>query len=211
MDHGIRLMLAPRSAKVSIQPSWENHMEVLGFSDVILSGIPTLYYDPIVSTTSSTLTLFGNSDFLLEEVDAFLAIEDDPTSPKFYQPYLDPEGDILLLEAFLNDDPSLPPPSLLRTFQRCMMAIFHDMIEKTIDVFMDNFSVFGNSFQSCISHLERMLKRCEYTNLCLNWEKSRFVVKEGIVLGHKISKQVFEVDKAKVDVITKLPHPTTVK
>nr|GEW84424.1 reverse transcriptase [Tanacetum cinerariifolium] len=89
----------------------EYSQEVLGFSDVILSGIPTLYYDPIVFTTSSTLTLFGNSDFLLEEVDAFLAIEDDPTSPKFYQPYLDPEGDILLLKAFLNDDPSLPPPN----------------------------------------------------------------------------------------------------
>nr|GFC05034.1 hypothetical protein [Tanacetum cinerariifolium] len=50
-------------------------------------------------------------DFLLEEVDAFLAIEDDPTSSEFYQPYLDPEGDILLLEAFLNDDPSLPHPN----------------------------------------------------------------------------------------------------
>nr|GFD30019.1 reverse transcriptase domain-containing protein [Tanacetum cinerariifolium] len=68
-------------------------------------------YDPIVSTTSLTLTPFKSSDFLLEEVDAFLAIEDDPTSPEFYQPYLDPEGDILLLEAFLNDDPSLPSPN----------------------------------------------------------------------------------------------------
>nr|GEU29103.1 reverse transcriptase domain-containing protein [Tanacetum cinerariifolium] len=66
-------------------------------------------------------------------------------------------------------------------------------------------------FQSCLSHLERMLKRCEDTNLCLNWEKSHFMVKEGIVLGHKISKQGIEVDKAKVDVITKLPRPTTVK
>nr|GEU90197.1 reverse transcriptase domain-containing protein [Tanacetum cinerariifolium] len=96
-------------------------------------------------------------------------------------------------------------------FQRCMMAIFHDMIEKTMKVFMDDFSVFGNSFQSCLSHLERMLKRCEDTNLCLNWEKSHFMVKKGIVLGHKISKQWMDVDKAKVDVITKLPHPTTVK
>nr|GEV82011.1 hypothetical protein [Tanacetum cinerariifolium] len=58
---------------------------------------------------------------------------------------------------------------------------------------------------------QRMLKRCEDTNLCLNWEKNHFMVKEGIVLGHKISKQGIEVDKAKVDVITKLPHPTTVK
>nr|GEW57223.1 reverse transcriptase domain-containing protein [Tanacetum cinerariifolium] len=400
----------------------EYSQEVLGFSDTIVSGNPTPFYDLIVSTTSSTPTPFGNSDFLLEEVDAFLAIEDDPTSLEFYQPYLDPEGDILLLEAFLNDDPSLPSPKqgnylpevrkelkiceakydkssvdepskvelkdlpphlkyaflegddklpviiakdlsveektalitvlkshkraiawrlsnikginpefythkilmeedfkpavqhqrrvnpkihdvikqeviklleagliypisdspwvspvhsvpkkggftvvenedneliptrlvtgwcvcidyrklieatrkdhfhlpfmdqmlerlagnqyycfLDGTFQRCMMAIFHDMIEKTMEVFMDDFSIFGNSFQSCISHLERMLKRCEDTNLRLNWEKSHFMVKEGIVLGHKIFKQWIEVDKAKVDIITKLPHPTTVK
>ncbi|GJT90786.1 reverse transcriptase domain-containing protein [Tanacetum coccineum] len=58
---------------------------------------------------------------------------------------------------------------------------------------------------------EKMLKRCEDTNLALNWEKSHFMVKEGIVLGHKISKKGIEVDKAKIDVIAKLPHPTTVK
>nr|GEU46081.1 reverse transcriptase domain-containing protein [Tanacetum cinerariifolium] len=323
----------------------EYSQEVLGFFDVIASGNLTPYYDPIVSTTSLTLTSFENSDFLLEEVDAFLALEDDPTLPKVDQSYLDPEGDILLLEAFLNDDPSLPPPNqgnympevrkelkicdaksdkslideppevklkdppshlkyafleggdklpviivkdlsveektalitvinsckraiawklsdikgidpefctykiLLEedfepaikhqrrekttftcsygtfayrrmsfglcnapgTVQRCMMAIFHDMIEKTIEVFMDDFLVFRNSYQSYLSHLERMLKRCEDTNLCLNWEKSHFMVKEGIVPGHKISKQGIKVDKAKVDVTTKLPHPTTVK
>nr|GEU86728.1 reverse transcriptase domain-containing protein [Tanacetum cinerariifolium] len=299
----------------------EYSQEVLNFLNIIASGNPTLYYDLVVSTTSSTLTPFENSDFLLEEVDAFLAIEDDPTSPEVYQPYLDPEGDILLLVAFLNNDLSLPPPNqgnylpevrkelkiceaksdkssvdeppkvelkdlpphlefaflegddkllviiekdlcmeektalimVLKshkraiawklsdikdqekttftcpygtfayrcvpfglckspgTFQRCMMAIFHDIIEKTIEVFMDDFSVFGNSFQSCLSHLERMLKRCEDTNLRLNWEKSHFMVKEGIVLGHKISTQGIKVDKEKVDVITKLPHQTTVK
>nr|GEY79089.1 retrovirus-related Pol polyprotein from transposon 17.6 [Tanacetum cinerariifolium] len=212
-------------------------------------------------------------DFLLEEVDAFLALEDDPTSPEVVQSYLDFEGDILLLEAFLDDDPSLPnpnqgnylpqvrkelkickaksdkssideppevklkdlPPHLEYTFlkgddklpviivkdlsveektaliTRCMMAIFHDMIEKTMEVFMNDFSVFRNYFQTCLSHLEKMLKRCEDTNLCLNWEKSHFMVKEGIVLGHKISKEGIEVDKAKGDVIAKLPHPTTVK
>nr|GEZ48366.1 reverse transcriptase domain-containing protein [Tanacetum cinerariifolium] len=89
----------------------EYSQEVLGFSDVIASGNPTPYYDPIVSTTSLTLTPYGNNDFLLEEVDAFLALEDDPTSPKVDQSYVDIEGDILLLEAFLNDDPSLPPPN----------------------------------------------------------------------------------------------------
>ncbi|GJT49191.1 reverse transcriptase domain-containing protein [Tanacetum coccineum] len=97
------------------------------------------------------------------------------------------------------------------TFQRCMMAIFHDMIEETMEVFMDDFSVFGDSFSSCLSHLDKMLKRCEDTNLVLNWEKCHFMVKEGIVLGHKISKSGIEVDKAKVDVIAKLPHPTSVK
>ncbi|GJU28286.1 reverse transcriptase domain-containing protein [Tanacetum coccineum] len=72
------------------------------------------------------------------------------------------------------------------TFQRCMMAIFHDMIEETMEVFMDDFSVFGDSFSSCLSHLDKMLKRCEDTNIVLNWEKYHFMVKEGIVLGHKI-------------------------
>ncbi|GJS83082.1 reverse transcriptase domain-containing protein [Tanacetum coccineum] len=92
-----------------------------------------------------------------------------------------------------------------------LIAIFHDMIEKTMEVFMDDFSVFGDSFSSCLSHLDKMLQRCEDTNLVLNWEKCHFMVKEGIVLGHKISKSGIEVDKAKVDVIAKLPHPTTVK
>ncbi|GJT22653.1 reverse transcriptase domain-containing protein [Tanacetum coccineum] len=97
------------------------------------------------------------------------------------------------------------------TFQWCMMAIFHDMIEKTMEVFMDDFSVFGDSFDLCLSNLEKMLKRCEDTNLVLNWEKCHFMRREGIVLGHKILKSGTEVDRAKVDVIAKLPHPTTVK
>ncbi|GJR47333.1 reverse transcriptase domain-containing protein [Tanacetum coccineum] len=439
----------------------EYSQEVLGFSDVISSGNPTPYYDPIVSTSSPTLTPFGDSDFLLfEEADSFLALEDDPTSPEVDPTYYDPEGDILLLEAILNSEPlpplqgnyfpdtrkdlkiceannekssvneppevelkDLPPhleyaflegddklPVIIAkdlkneekaalievlkshkraiawklsdikginpefcthkilmeedyeptvqhqrrvnpkihdvikkeveklldagliypisdspwvspvhcvpkkggmtvvkndendliptrlvtgwrvcidyrklneatrkdhfplpfmdqmlerlagnqfycfldgfsgyfqipidpkdqekttftcpygtfayrrmpfglcnapgTFQRCMMAIFHDMIEKTMEVFMDDFSVFGDSFSTCLSHLDKMLKRCEDTNLVLNWEKSHFMVKEGIVLGHKISKSGIEVDRAKVDVIAKLPHPTTVK
>ncbi|GKC46305.1 reverse transcriptase domain-containing protein [Tanacetum coccineum] len=92
-----------------------------------------------------------------------------------------------------------------------MVAIFYDMIEKTMEVFMDDFSVFGDSFSFCLSYLDKMLQRCEDTNLVLNWEKCHFMVKEGIVLGHKISKTGIEVDKAKVDVIAKLPHPTTVK
>ncbi|GJT27860.1 reverse transcriptase domain-containing protein [Tanacetum coccineum] len=425
----------------------EYSQEVLGFSNVISSGNPTPYYDPIVSTVSPTLTPFGDSDFLLfEEADSFLAIEDDPTSPEVDPTYYDPDGDILLLEAILNSDPSPPPPNqgnyfpeirkdlkiceannekssvneppevelkdlpphleyaflegndklpviiakdlkneekaalieVLKshkraitwklsdikgidpefythkilmeedyeptvqhqrrvnpkihdvikkeveklldagliypisdspwvspvhcvpkkggmtvvkndendliptrlvtgwrvcidyrklneatrkdhfplpfmdqmlerlagnqyycfldgfsgyfqipidpkdqekttftcpygtfayrrmpfglcnapgTFQRCMMAIFHDMIEKTMEVFMDDFSVFGDSFSTCLSHLDKMLKRCENTDLVLNWEKSHFMVKEGIVLRHKISKSGIEVER----------------
>nr|GEZ19066.1 reverse transcriptase domain-containing protein [Tanacetum cinerariifolium] len=97
------------------------------------------------------------------------------------------------------------------TFQRCMMATFHDMIEQTMEVFMDDFSVFGNSFSTCLTNLEKMLNQCEDTKLALNWEKSHFMVKEFIVLGHKISKKGIELDEAKIKVISKLPHPTTVK
>ncbi|GKA69324.1 reverse transcriptase domain-containing protein, partial [Tanacetum coccineum] len=103
-----------------------------------------------------------------------------------------------------NEDNELIPT-------RCMMAIFHDMIKETMEVFMDDFSVFGDSFSSCLSHLDQMLKLCEDTHLVLNWENCHFMVKEGIILGHKISKSGIEVDKAKVDVIAKLPHPTSVK
>nr|GFD55217.1 reverse transcriptase domain-containing protein [Tanacetum cinerariifolium] len=88
----------------------EYSQEVLGFSDTLTNGNLAPFSDPIVSTTSPTLTPFGNIDFLLEEVDALLAVEDEPISSGYYQTYLDPEGDILLLESFLNDDPS-PPPS----------------------------------------------------------------------------------------------------
>nr|GEZ19261.1 reverse transcriptase [Tanacetum cinerariifolium] len=97
------------------------------------------------------------------------------------------------------------------TFQRCMMAIFHAMIEKTKEVFMDDFLIFSDSFSSCLSHLDQLLQRCEDTNLVLNWEKCHFMVKDGIVLGHIISESGIKVDKAKVFVIAKLPHPTSVK
>ncbi|GJW59486.1 reverse transcriptase domain-containing protein [Tanacetum coccineum] len=348
----------------------EYSQEVLSFSDVIASGNPTPYYDSIVSTSSPPLTPFRDSDFLLEEVDAFLALEDDPTSPEDLSPHLEYaflEGDnklpviiakdlsveekpalikvlkshkraiawklsdikginpefcthkILMEEDYKpavqhqrrvnpkiydvikkevekllnaeliypisnspwvspvhyvpkkggftvveNDENKLIPTRLvtgwrvcidyrklneatryfqipidphdlektkftcpygmfayhrmpfglcnaLGTFQRCMMTIFHDMIEKTMEVFMDDFSVFGNSFENCLSRVDKMLQRCKDTNLCLNWEKSHFIVKEGIVLGHNISKNRIEVDKAKVDVIAKLPYPTTIK
>nr|GEY28032.1 reverse transcriptase domain-containing protein [Tanacetum cinerariifolium] len=200
--------------------------EVLGFSDVTASGNPTPYDDPIVSTTSPTLTSFGDSDFLLfEEADAFVGLEDDPNSLKINPFYYDPEGDIHLLEAILNSKPLPPlpnheqylpsfkkelkvceaktvkssvdeppevelknlPPHLEYAFlegdnklpviiaKECMLASFHAMVEKMIEVFMDDFLVFGNSFENCLSRLDKMLQR------------------------------------SKVNVIAKLPHPTTFK
>nr|GFA93045.1 reverse transcriptase domain-containing protein [Tanacetum cinerariifolium] len=378
----------------------EYSQEVLSFSNVTASGTPTPHNDLIVSATSPTLTSFRDSDFLLfEEADAFVGLEDDPNSLKINPFYYDPKGDILLLEAILNSEPSLPFPiknkiclqvelkdlphhleyaflegdnklhviiakelgdeeksalikvlkshkraiawklsdiqginsefcthkilmeedykpavqhkrrvnpkihdvikkeveklldagliypisdspwvsqvhcvpkkggftvveneeneliltrlvtgwrvcidyrklneatrkdhfplpfmdqmlarlaeneyyCFLDGFSGCMLSIFHDMVEKTMEVFMDDFSVFGNSFENCLSCLDKMLQRCEDTNLSLNWEKSHFMVKEGIVLGHKISKNGIEVDKAKINVIAKLPHHTIVK
>ncbi|GKB38594.1 reverse transcriptase domain-containing protein [Tanacetum coccineum] len=92
-----------------------------------------------------------------------------------------------------------------------MLDIFHDTIEESVEVFMDDLSVFGNSFDNCLNNLDKMLQRCNDTNLFLNWEKCHFMAKEGIVLGHKVSGAGLEVDKAKVDVIYKLPPPTNVK
>ncbi|GJT64605.1 hypothetical protein Tco_1016085 [Tanacetum coccineum] len=80
-------------------------------------------------------------------------------------------------------------------------GIFLRLIEKRWEVFMDDFSVFGDSFSSCLANLDKMLKGCEDTKLALNWEIAPFHVKSEIVLGHKISRKGIEVDKAKVDVI----------
>nr|GEZ90262.1 DNA-directed DNA polymerase [Tanacetum cinerariifolium] len=374
-----------KTEKALIDVFEEYAQEVLGFSDTAPSGNLTPLSDPIVSATSPTLTPFRESDFLLEEVDAFLAVEDESIS-SFPQSYLNPEGDILLLKSFLNDDPSLPPSNqrnslpevskelkiceaktkkssveeplvielkalplhleyaflegdnklpviiakdlsveekaalitvlkphkqaiawklsdikginpefcshkilleedftlavqhqrrvnlkihdpctlctekggftiveneeneliptrlvtgwrvcidyrklneatrkdhfplpfmdqmlerlagneyycILDGFSRYMLAIFHDMVEKTMEVFMDDFSVFGNSFENCLSRLDKMLQRCEDTNLSLNWEKSHFMVKEGIVLGHKISKNRIEKKLTKAPIL----------
>nr|GEY97644.1 reverse transcriptase domain-containing protein [Tanacetum cinerariifolium] len=247
----------------------EYSQEVLGFSDVVASGNPTPYYEPIVSNSSPTLTPFNESDFLLlEEADAFIAIDDEPISPEIDATdplplfpnqkdyFSEVHKDLKVIEPkndkSSNDEPpevelkDLPPHLELlsnpnrskrpgkdhihlpvrniriqahafRTLQcaRHVQAVydgnFHDMIEQTMEVFMDDFSVFGNSFSTCLTNLENMLKRCEDTKLALNWEKRHFMVKEGIVLGHKISKEGIEEDKAKIKVISKLPHRTTVK
>ena len=92
-----------------------------------------------------------------------------------------------------------------------MTAIFSDFCEKIVEVFMDDFSVYGTSFDDCLSNLDRVLQRCEETNLVLNWEKCHFMVNEGIVLGHKISERGIEVDKAKVDAIEKMSCSKDIK
>nr|GEX65204.1 reverse transcriptase domain-containing protein [Tanacetum cinerariifolium] len=155
----------------------EYSQEILGFFG---SGNPTPSTKPIVSTSFHTLTPFEDSNFLLEETDAFLAIDDGPISPEINDSYYDRR------ETFFF-------------WKNSLMMINHHHLS------------LHKSLKTCLSHLDKMLKRCEDTNLCLNWEKIHFMVKEGIFLGHKISKNRIEVDKAKVDVITKLPHPTTIK
>jgi len=85
------------------------------------------------------------------------------------------------------------------------------MVEIFLEVFMDDFSVYGDSYELCLMHLEKALERCEESNLVLNWEKCHFMVTHGIVLGHIVSSKGIEVDKSKVEVIQKLPTPRTVK
>ena len=97
------------------------------------------------------------------------------------------------------------------TFQRCMMAIFSEFIENIMEVFMDDFSVYGSSFDDCLNNLSKILQRCDETNLVLNWEKCHFMVTKGVVLGHLISDRGIEVDRAKIEVIERLPPPTNVK
>nr|GEU31325.1 reverse transcriptase domain-containing protein [Tanacetum cinerariifolium] len=151
--------------------------EVLGFSDVIANGSPTPYYDPIVSTTSPTLTPFGNSDFLLEEVDTFLKY--DPTLPEVDQSYFDSQGDILLLEAYLNkvELKDLPPHleyAFLEGDNKLPIFIAKDLSVEEKTTLIIVLKSHKNSFQSCLSHLERMLKRCEDT--ILYYHAGNFVV-----------------------------------
>nr|GFA43601.1 reverse transcriptase domain-containing protein [Tanacetum cinerariifolium] len=212
-----------------IEVAYEEYpQEVLGF---FVSGNPTPSTKPIVSISSLTLTPFGDSDFLLEEIDAFLAIDDEPISLEIDDSYHDSEGDIVLLEEFLNDDPSSPllPPQELKVVEpnnekssideppvvelkdlspdleyaflegddKLPVIIAKDLKDKEkttlIKVLKSHKQALAwNSFGTCLSHLDKMLKRCEDTDLCLNWEKSHFMVKEGIVLDRKISKNGIE-------------------
>nr|GEW80234.1 hypothetical protein [Tanacetum cinerariifolium] len=189
----------------------EYSQEVLGFSDTISSGSPTLFYDPIVSATSSTLSSFENSDFLLKEVDAFLAIEDEPTSSKFHQSYLDPEGELKICEARSNkslvDKPSavelkvLPPHLEYAFFEGdnklpIIIAKYLSVEEKTalITVLKSHkraiawklFDIKGINPEFCTHKIlmeEEFISKLSLpfrkdANLCLNWEKSHFMVKE---------------------------------
>jgi len=92
-----------------------------------------------------------------------------------------------------------------------MMSIFSDMIEEIIEVFMDDFSVYGKTFDDCLENLDRVLQRCQEKHLILYWEKCQFMVREGIVLGHRVSERGIEVDGAKIEVIKQLPPPTNVR
>ncbi|GJU93026.1 reverse transcriptase domain-containing protein [Tanacetum coccineum] len=92
-----------------------------------------------------------------------------------------------------------------------MLAIFHDMIKEFVEVFMHDFSVFRDFIDKCLNNLDKILQLCKDAHLILNWEKYHFMVKEGIVLGHKVSSAGLEVNKAKIDVISKLPPPTNIK
>ena len=97
------------------------------------------------------------------------------------------------------------------TFQSCTMAIFIDLVEDIMEVFMDYFSVFETSFSHCLHNLNIVLERCQDKNLVLNWEKCCFMVREGIVLGHRVSKEGLEVDKSKISAIENLIPPMNVK
>ncbi|CAN6459136.1 unnamed protein product [Victoria cruziana] len=97
------------------------------------------------------------------------------------------------------------------TFQHCMLSIFSDMLKDTMEVFMDDFSIYGSSFEDCLRKLERILIRCEETNLVLSWEKSHFMVREGIVLGHIVLERGIEVNKSKVETIAKMAPPSCVR
>jgi hypothetical protein len=91
------------------------------------------------------------------------------------------------------------------------MVIFSNLIEKVMEVFMDDFSVYGKTFEDCLANLDKVLRQCQEADIVLNWEMCHFMVREGIVLGHKISEKGIEVNRAKIEVIEQLPLPTNVK
>ncbi|RDX81778.1 Retrovirus-related Pol polyprotein from transposon 17.6, partial [Mucuna pruriens] len=97
------------------------------------------------------------------------------------------------------------------TFQHCMTSIILDLLQECMEVFMDDFTIYDDSFDTCLKNLSKVLKRCIDTNLVLNFEKCHFMVTKGIVLGHLVSNRGIEVDKSKIDIITAFPNPTSVR
>ena len=97
------------------------------------------------------------------------------------------------------------------TFQRYMLSLFSDMVERFLEIFMNDFSIYRESFSQYLHHLELILQHCAEKNLTLNWEKCHFMVRDGFVLGHKISRKGIEMDKANINVIAKLPMPKCMK
>nr|GFB12774.1 reverse transcriptase domain-containing protein [Tanacetum cinerariifolium] len=212
----------------------EYSQEVLGFSDVTASGNPTYYDDPIVSTTSPTCTSFGDSGFLLfEEADAFLGLEDDPNSPKINPFYYDPEGDILLLKAILNSKllPPLPNheqymPSFKKELKVCEAKTVKSFVDEPPEVELKDLPPHLERelhspvltehlpIDECLSVCAMHRTRFKGTK-CFKGVKTPIYVLTGrrVILWSKraLSSAEIEVDRAKIDVIAKLPHPTTVE
>ncbi|GJW16324.1 reverse transcriptase domain-containing protein [Tanacetum coccineum] len=175
-------------------------LELLGFSNSS-SGNPTPTSEPFTS------------EFILEDIEAYL--KDDSISPEIDHANCNPEEDICLIKKLLNNDPfQLPPMDLKQSEVTEAKSSIEEPPElelKDLPSHLEYAFLEENDKLPVIIAKEKMLKRYEDTNLVLNWEKCHFMCREGIVLGHKISKSGIEVDHVKVDVITKLPHPTTVK
>nr|GEZ11966.1 reverse transcriptase domain-containing protein [Tanacetum cinerariifolium] len=251
----------------------EYSQEVLNFFDVIVSGNPTPYYDPIVSTSSLTLTPFGDNDFLLEElpqvqkelkiceakndkssIDKPPEVELKDLPPHLEYAFLEGDDKLpVIIAKDLSDEEKTALIKVLKSHKRAIawklsdiMGInpefythkilmeddfepavqhqrrvnpkIHDVIKKEVLKLLDAGLIYPISDSPWIKKRPHSRVPMEHLPIvaCLlgyamHQEKSHFMVKEGIVLGHKISKNEIVVDKAKVDVIAKLPHPTTVK
>ena len=92
-----------------------------------------------------------------------------------------------------------------------MVSIFSNYVENFIEIFMDDFTMYRNSFTSCLEILNKVLKRCIETNFVLNYEKCHFMVDQGLILGHIVSAEGIEVDRVKIDVIKLLPYPANMQ
>ncbi|GKD80554.1 reverse transcriptase domain-containing protein, partial [Tanacetum coccineum] len=190
----------------------EYAQEVLRFLDSSTSGNPTPS-DPIISSLSPSFTPFEGGDFVLEEIEACLS--NDSIPPGIDDANFDPEGDIRLLEKLLNEDPypTLPPmknddlKQVDVTLTKPSIKEPPELEHKDLPSHLEYAFLEGTNKLPVI--ISKELK--EEEKAVLLKEKCHFMVKEGIVLGHKISKSEIEVDRAKVDVIAKLPHPTSVK